>query len=222
MAYPLHKAVSSPPTPRTPSVLEELTFPDKKPVWSHQRSISCGPKRLHEQFLKGQCHIFSPTDPNSDLELIQKKEELVQYLRDNENELREEYSDKIQRLESSIARMTDENESYESQIRSFKEHNDHLREASTQSQTRYNQTKTSLSNANEEIINLKKELKDLQTLYKNDITQIQSSATLVLQDIVDEDDIKSTLQQYMAENTFLKKENLRLLNEVRDMNRQCR
>merc|ERR1712228_1053387 len=89
-------------------------------------------------------------------------------------DLQHEYGEKIRSLESSLDHATTENDAYDSQISALRQHNEYLREASTEWHTKYNDTKISLLNAKDEIKTLKSELANMRLLYDEDVKQIKN------------------------------------------------
>lgn len=147
-----------------------------------------------------------------------KEKQLLQHLADIEHE----YKEKVWALESSLDHATTENDAYESQIAALRQHNEYLREASTEWRTKYNDTKICLLNAKDEIITLKSELSNLRRFYDADVEKIQNQEQILTAVPVSEEDNETArkLQQRIDENKQIKKENSEYLKQLKAMNQQ--
>ena len=108
-------------------------------------------ERNREADAESNSHSISKTNS--------KEQQLLRHLADMESE----YGEKLRHLESSLSHATAENDAYDSQIAALRQHNEYLREASTEWHAKYNETKIQLLNAKDEIMRLKSELTAAQT-----------------------------------------------------------
>ena len=150
-----------------------------------------------------------------------KQRELMQHL----EELKQEFSSRINILESNLESVSRERDSFESKANALKQQNQYLQDNANECKNKYNQTKKALESANEEILDLKTELVNLQLLYEEEINMVKTENTIKfsLEDETNENSpINQKLQEYMKENLEIRKENKKYLNQLKQINDKCR
>ena len=166
---------------------------------------------------RGSIHIDN-NNTHYNLDFIKQKE-LIQELED----LRREHVSKISILETDIEGITRQNDSYETEIKALKQQNECLHDASLDWHEKYQQTKNLLSAANDEILNLKTELLNLQLLYDEDRQiHIETKNEILNDQTCSDNPINRELQQYKTENMQIRKENKKYLDQLKQANDKYR
>lgn len=192
------------------------------------KDLSCdehNDEHIHEhedgRNMNNRRHRQSINDDNSyNLDMI-KQRELMQHL----EELRREFASRINILESNLDSMTREKETFESKVIALQQEKQYLQENATECNRKYNQCRIALQSANEEVLDLKTELINLQLLYEEEIKMVNNENTLKfnLNDINNENNpINRELQQYMKENLEIRKENKKYLDQLKQINDKYR
>eukprot|EP01084_Bolivina_argentea_P004762 9025_1 len=148
-----------------------------------------------------RCSKNTNTDSDN-LELVKHKES-IQHLED----LHRHDLEKINHLESSLDLIARQNEAYGVQNTALKQHNKCLHDEANQLHTQYNDVKILLLNIQEENINLKIENRNLQILHQKELNKIENHGKKKI----------ISLNEFLRENEQITKENLKYLNQIKEI-----
>jgi len=152
------------------------------------------------------------------IESAKQKEQIAHW-----QELCQESATKMSSYEFDLEQLRQQNETYESQLDVFLQRNDCLQAELAEWKSKYNQAQQELSSAKEENFALKRELTNLQISYEQDVKQIKNENKLILNGSAPNDDyLNQELQAYMKQYLQIKKENKAYLDQLTQLNEQCR